>query len=60
MRERTKRLNFTLMIMMVLFIALYAIVSTMSYSDEVSAEQQYKSNVCSGIWPDYKGLKPDC
>lgn len=60
MRARTKRFNLVLLFMVALFIVLYALVSTMSYRDEVSLEQQYKNNFCDGIWPDYKGIKPDC
>lgn len=60
MRNRTRRFNLALMLMAALFFALYAVMSTMSYNDEASLEKQYKSNVCDGIWPDYKGIEPDC
>jgi len=36
------------------------IVSSWHHADEVRAERRYVMMVCSGSWPDFMGLKPDC
>jgi hypothetical protein len=34
--------------------------SAMSFNDELQEEADYITNVCDGIWPDFKGLRPTC
>lgn len=34
--------------------------SAMSFNDELHEESEYIINVCDGIWPDFKGLRPTC
>lgn len=34
--------------------------STMAFEDELQEEADYITNVCDGIWPDFKGLRPTC
>ena len=41
-------------------IALYLVVSTHDYHSEVIAERAYITDVCSGVYPDYKNLNLDC
>jgi hypothetical protein len=43
----------------VLFLIL-GIIGNMDYRDAVLAEQHYARMVCDEIWPDYKGLEPEC
>jgi hypothetical protein len=39
---------------------LYFAVSTMDYNDQVSQGNHYTTMVCSGHWPDYKQINPEC
>lgn len=39
---------------------LVAWASEMSYRDAKLAEESYRDDVCAGVYPDYKGLAPDC
>lgn len=41
-------------------IGLIGIVGQMDYESEIIAEDQYIQDVCSGVYPDYKYLQPDC
>ena len=41
-------------------VALYLVVSTHDYHSEVIAERAYITDVCSGVYPDYKNLNPKC
>jgi len=34
--------------------------SAMSFNDELLEESEYITNVCDGIWPDFKDLRPAC
>ena len=43
-----------------LLIALVLIASSISYEDEVADERHYIEMVCSGAWPDFKNLNPEC
>jgi hypothetical protein len=35
-------------------------VSNMALQDEIDESNIYKENVCSGHWPDYKNINPQC
>ncbi len=41
-------------------IGLYLVISTHDYNNEVIAERAYITDVCSGVYPDYKNLNPKC
>mgnify|MGYP003136634927 FL=1 len=36
------------------------LIGNQDYKDELIQEQQYFKDVCDGIHPDYKNLKPKC
>ena len=48
------------LLMAAIAVALYLVVSTHDYHDEVQAERAYVSDVCSGVYPNYKNLNLDC
>mgnify|MGYP000275603590 CR=1 FL=1 len=35
-------------------------VSAMDYSDQLAQSEHYSAMVCTGVWPDYRGIEPDC
>jgi hypothetical protein len=35
-------------------------VSNEDFEHQTMIDGEYTYNVCSGFWPDYKDLKPDC
>ena len=41
-------------------IGLYLVVSTHDYNNEVIAERAYITDVCSGVYPNYKNLNLNC
>ncbi len=41
-------------------VVLYLVVSTYDYHDEVQAERAYITDVCSGVYPNYKNLNLNC
>lgn len=41
-------------------IVLFSWVSGEDYEEELKQEQVYIDNVCSGLWPDFRRLSPDC
>ena len=48
-------------ICIIFFIALLMFwVSAEDFKHEVVISSEYTYNVCSGFWPDYKDLKPNC
>ena len=49
----------TTALVIVLSVALLA-AGTDDYNEEVAQAEQYAIDVCAGVMPDYKQLKPDC
>jgi len=47
-------------LIIILMLALIALASSMSYDDEVLAAENYRGNVCAGVWPDFDHREPDC
>lgn len=45
---------------LLLIVAAIFAVSEMDFKDAINQESHYTSMVCSGAWPDYENLKPDC
>lgn len=41
-------------------ILIVAFLQGCGYADETLAAEHYASMVCSGAWPDFKHIKPDC
>ena len=41
-------------------IAMTLLVCGLDYEDQLAEERMYTEMVCSGYWPDYKEVKPDC
>lgn len=39
---------------------LVLLVSSQDFEHQTMIDGEYTYNVCSGFWPDYKNLKPDC
>ncbi len=39
---------------------LVLLVSSQDFEHQTMISDEYTYNVCSGFWPDYKNLKPDC
>lgn len=39
---------------------LVLLVSSEDFEHQAMIDGEYTYNVCSGFWPDYKDLKPDC
>lgn len=35
-------------------------IGNQDYQDELIEERRYSEDVCSGIYPDFKNLKPQC
>ena len=35
-------------------------IGNQDYQDELIEEQRYLEDVCSGIYPDFKNLQPQC
>jgi hypothetical protein len=52
--------NEKLVLLIFILIVLLFIAMKMEYHDEVNAEKMYTEMVCTGIWPDYKEIKPLC
>jgi len=49
----------TIVTIFVLFL-IFGFVGQMDFESEIVAEQQYIKDVCSGVYPDYKYLEPNC
>jgi hypothetical protein len=43
-----------------LLAAIFAITSTLDFSNKIQQASSYQEMVCSGAWPDYKALHPEC
>ena len=48
-----------LSILVVILLAL-GLIGNQDYKDELIEEQRYLKDVCDGIYPDFKNLKPKC
>lgn len=49
-----------LTLLITIIVLIWLLVSTMDYEDEQQEARQYIHMVCSGAWPDYKQLNPEC
>ena len=52
------RLRYVLLIGALFVLVMWS--SAMSFNDELLEESEYITNVCDGIWPDFKELRPTC
>ena len=48
------------LIAFVVLVIAFMAASSMDYQAELDEERIYRTNVCDGLWPDYKNLKPLC
>jgi hypothetical protein len=48
------------LLFIVLIIAALGYVGSMGYNDELAQEQHYTDMVCAQVWPDYRGIEPEC
>jgi hypothetical protein len=46
--------------LIILLTVIFSITSTWDLTDEIQFSEEYKTMVCSGAWPDYKSLHPEC
>ena len=53
-------MNLRTIFWVIAFLALIGVVGQMDYEDEIISEQSYIRDGCSGVYPDYKYLEPDC
>lgn len=52
--------NFVAAVAFALVATAMAIAGTLDYMDQQREAETYRQMVCSGAWPDFKGLEPDC
>tara|TARA_A100000164_G_C21320097_1_gene501680 strand:- start:285 stop:461 length:177 start_codon:yes stop_codon:yes gene_type:complete len=53
-------MNLKIIFYIVILISIFGFVGQMDFESEIVAEQQYIKDVCSGVYPDYKYLEPNC
>lgn len=42
------------------FLAVFGLVGTMDYQDELKEAEHYEEMVCNGHWPNYKTIELNC
>lgn len=42
------------------FLAIFGLVGTMDYQDELKEAEHYEEMVCNGHWPNYKTIEVNC